>query len=234
MGKVKEAIILAGGLGTRIRSSIKEGLPKVLAPINGRPFIDYQLDYLERQGVEKVILALGYGANEVVSYIESCSREIIIDHVVEEHALGTGGAVVNCLKKLDDLQAYVINGDSFIHVDLVGMASQHEKKHAELTLAVTRVDDVSRFGKVVTDDDMRVIDFEEKLCSKGQGYINAGIYLIDRKVFEQFPANRNISLEMEILKTNVQKRMYGFLCDLPFIDIGTEQSFNEAQVFSFS
>lgn len=221
------ALILCGGLGTRLRPAVGN-LPKALASIDGTPFIDYLLRYLARQSVRHVVLCTGYGAEQVAEACGDGSRwGIHIDTSAENEPLGTGGAVRNAHSVVTSDPFFVLNGDSFVSADLLAVQRAHVDRGAAITMVVTEVPDVSRFGCVVANADGSIARFVEKGPS-GPGLINAGIYLMQRLVLDEIAANRPVSMERDVLPTYVGHGLYAFAAPGPFIDIGTPESLRMA------
>jgi len=215
-----DAIILAGGLGTRLREAVSH-LPKVLASINGRPFLDILIEQIQRSGViQKIVLAVGYKSEAIIDYY----RKAPFEFSIEEQPLGTGGAAAKAVERTKSSQVFVFNGDSFFACPLKEMAAAHRGK---LTLACANVADTSAFGRVELDQNNRVQQFCEKGMG-GLGLINGGIYLFDREVFDAaFP--QSFSLEKQLLPQLIAKGITGFVSDGFFIDIGTKESYARAQ-----
>ena len=221
-----DAIILAGGLGTRLSAVVRDR-PKVLAQVNGRPFLDTILDALVNCNmIGRVVLAVGHMAEQIISrYGESRNYPFEINFSIEEELLGTGGGIRKALPLTTTGRVFVLNGDSFVEVNLNELLKFHDDVNAALTLTVVRVDNVGRFGRVVLDKMGRVVSFSEKFEDKEDGYINAGVYLIERSLFDTVNMDSPISLERELLPQFLEKGVYGFATKGKFIDIGTPESY---------
>ena len=220
-----DAIILAGGLGTRLREAVPH-LPKPLAPIHGVAFLDLLLDQIEQAGiVDKIILALGYQSEAIVQHYREKKRSIPIEYSIEETPLGTGGATQKALEKADSSLVFVFNGDSYLSCHLRTMLAHYCDS---FVMAYTHVTDASRYGKIEIDEKNRVIAFQEKQYATEPGFVNAGIYLFDRKIYDR-PLPKSFSLEKDLLPSLLQEGIYGFYCDGLFIDIGTKESYGLAQ-----
>ena len=176
---ITEAIVLAGGLGTRLRSVIQE-IPKPMAPVAGKPFLEYLLHYLENQGIKKVILSTGYKHETILAYFGTQWHNLQIEYVIEEQPLGTGGAIKLALKRTTTDHILILNGDTFFAADLRKLSAFHFEKKAQLSIAAKEMDDLSRYGSLKFNDNYRIIDFIEKK-EQNSGYINGGIYLLDKK-----------------------------------------------------
>ncbi len=234
-----DVVILAGGLGTRLQSVVSDR-PKVLAEVKGRPFLDYLLQQLEKfRQVKKVILALGYQAEKVMAqYQKYSSQTFTIDFSTETQPLGTGGAIRRALLKTESRDVLIMNGDSYVHFDLTALQQEHEKKGGVLTNILFKTDDRRRFGTVTLDSQTnRIKEFQEKspseLVDHESAFINAGVYLIQKQVFEKWPVDQNVSMEKEILPTLIPAGIYGHVSQGPFIDIGIPESYREAENFSW-
>lgn len=224
-----ECIILAGGLGTRLRGVIGEQ-PKCMAPVNGRPFLYYLLRYLETQGCTKLILSLGYRHEAVTDWLKGQSLPFKIDWVIEQEPLGTGGGIRLALTAAGDNEVFILNGDTFFDVSLKDMLAYHQQQPAttEVSLALKEMRDFERYGTVSLNGNM-ITAFEEKR-PRTQGLINGGVYLIDRIAFlnRQFPDK--FSFEKEYFEAFVaQHHFSGYTCNGYFIDIGIPEDYDKAQ-----
>jgi NDP-sugar pyrophosphorylase family protein len=224
--------ILAGGLGTRLRAVVGEH-PKVLAEVNGRPFLTLLLRRLESFGFRRVVLCTGYKTDEVEYAIGRRFGELSIVYSRERDPLGTGGALRQALPFLQSERVLAMNGDSFCEVDLEGLCASHAARKAGASLALAWVDDRSRFGQVQISETGQITAFTEKSGAGGGGWINAGIYLIERKLIQLLPANLTLSLEREVLPMWIAQGVYGFKAQGRFLDIGTPESYALAQIESF-
>lgn len=224
MKKIKEAIVLAGGMGTRLRSVVKD-LPKPMADVCGSPFLTHLLDFLSSSGVESVVLSVGHMRDSVIGHYGFCHNGMEIDYAVEESPLGTGGAIREALKHVDGEDAFILNGDSIIILDLRKMAKFHRGNGASLTMAIKPVSDCSRYGAVRLEGH-KVIGFEEKGV-RGPGYINAGVYAVRKDCFTNLPGWR-FSFENDFLRSNTEGT-YAFISDDYFIDIGIPEDYMKAQ-----
>ena len=225
---VTEAVILAGGLGTRLRAALPD-LPKAMAPVAGRPFLAYLLEYLEVSGVRRVVLAVGYRHEAIRDFFGTRYGGIELEYSLEEVPLGTGGAVLQALPRIRGRCAFVLNGDTFLRIDYRHFAAAFEREpDAPLAVALRRVDDTSRYGEVeVTDGRIRGFKTRGRACS---GLINAGCYLVARDIFERHPMPPKFSWESDFLEARAAElQPIAFECDAPFIDIGIPQALAEAQ-----
>jgi len=224
---IREAIILAGGMGTRLRDAVP-GIPKCLAPVAGRPFLFYVINYLRRQGVERFVFSLGYLHDKIEAYLQAEFSTLRYVTVVETEPLGTGGAIQLACTKIEGHQAIVANGDTLYNASLAPAALFHERQLAECTLLLKPMQDFDRYGVVETDADHRVISFLEKK-QYAQGTINGGLYLLHTGKFldEEFPDK--FSFEKNYLEAMISsRRIYGLVDDGYFIDIGIPGDFEKA------
>jgi NDP-sugar pyrophosphorylase family protein len=199
--------ILAGGLGTRLRTVINDR-PKVLAPVRGKPFLAYLLDQIIEAGIRRVVLLTGYRGEQIADEFGHSYQHIQIEYSAEPEPLGTAGALRHALPKLFPVPsiggsagshaAMVMNGDSYCAADLPKFRAFHESSAAQASLVLTRVPDSSRFGKVESAPDQRVERFVEKQAAGGPGWINAGIYLINRALIHEIPEGRAVSIERDM------------------------------------
>jgi D-glycero-alpha-D-manno-heptose 1-phosphate guanylyltransferase len=225
-----DGIILAGGQGTRLRAVVSDR-PKVLALVKGKPFLCRLLDQLKEAGVRSVVLSTGYMADDVESTIGETYDGIRIRYSREQHPLGTAGAVRLALGETMSDPILVLNGDSFCEVDLEQLCRFHCAKLARATIVLAQVEDTSRFGRVETDSAGAVTSFEEKGAAASAGWINAGVYCLNREVAENIPAAQTRSLELEVFPRLIGTGLFGFKAGREFLDIGTPRSYEEAQSF---
>ena len=225
----KEAIILAGGFGTRLQGVVRD-LPKPMAPVNGRPFLTYILDYLIDYEYERVILSVGYLHEKIVDYFGRKYKTLEIDYAVEEEPLGTGGGILFAMSKCENDNVLVINGDTMFKVDLDAFERFHTEKDALLSIVLREVEDVSRYGSVTISNDNLIALFAEKQVTFGRGYINGGVYLIHRKLFDKHPQPKKFSFEKDLMtKFYTQELFYAMPSDGYFIDIGIPEDYARAQ-----
>jgi len=224
------ALILAGGLGTRLRPVVPDG-QKVVLPVCGRPFLHFLLDRLLEAGFRRAILCAGYRAEKVKQAIGDSYRGLALTYSIEPQPLGTAGALRYALRYVDCAQVAAMNGDSYCEVDWESFREFHRLSKARATILLTEVAEVGRYGRVRVDEKGRVKAFEEKGSSSGAGWINAGIYIMEREFLEAVPEGRPVSLEREIFPQAVGKGLYAFSGGGRFLDIGTPESYAEAQSF---
>lgn len=225
---IREAIVLAGGFGTRLQTVVSE-VPKPMAPVAGKPFLQYILDYLIEQEIQHAILAVGYLREVIINHFGNQYRSLRITYSVEEEALGTGGGILQACKYADGDEVFVINGDTFFQVDLSALAATHTEKNALLTVALKRMEKFDRYGTVDVNADGKIIGFLEKQYLD-EGLINGGIYCLHTSVFPKNIAAK-FSFEKEILeKEIVNGRIYGLRSEGYFIDIGIPEDYARAQI----
>jgi D-glycero-alpha-D-manno-heptose 1-phosphate guanylyltransferase len=220
----EEAIILAGGFGTRLRAVVSD-VPKPLAPVGGRPFLQWLLDGLARQGVRRVVLATGYMGEMVRDMLGEVHNGMAVTHTREEAPLGTGGALWAALAHVKGERAFVLNGDTWLGVKLDRLAA--EAPNADLTLAVRRVKDRARYGSVQVSGN-RIEGHEEK-GSSGPGLVNAGLYVARRDLPAKRPMPGAFSLEAEVLAKPGELDLRACITDADFLDIGTPEDYGRAQ-----
>jgi NDP-sugar pyrophosphorylase family protein len=227
-----DTVILAGGFGTRLRPVFSDR-PKVLAPINGRPFLKCYLEWLRGFGARRIILSLGHLAGMVQDFVKSENwngMEIVAN--LETTPLGTGGAVRACLPLVQSPTALVANGDSVTRLDLWRFVEFHRAKSARLSMVLTHQPQVAASGLVETDANDAVISFHEKPQNQNAGgYINAGLYLLQREAIAEIPAGKPVSLEKDVFPKCCGRGFYALKGEFPFIDIGTPESYQRAGEF---
>lgn len=240
-----QAIILAGGFGTRLQAVVKD-VPKPLADIAGKPFLAYLLQNLRNHGVKKVVISVGYLQEKIIEYFGDNYLGMDVSYARENKPLGTGGAIVNSLKFIDQNRpVLVLNGDSFLEVDYSGLlrrfascndrdASSRVKQssawQSSLMMVLRKIEDCSRYGRVVFDESFVVKNFEEKSVEKNPGFINGGIYLLDPKIFKRFSLSEAFSFESDFLAKELSwLEPQAFVTDGYFIDIGIPDDYARAQ-----
>ncbi len=226
---IKEVIILAGGLGTRLRSALPD-IPKCMAPINGKPFLQYVMDYLEMYGVKKIILATGYLHEKIEEYFHNKYRYMDVEYSREDEPLGTGGAVKKAMEKTEGKQVVVMNGDTMFRVNLGKLYDFTLIKKSDLTMVVRQINDISRYGAVEFDETGRITAFREKGSLEGPGWINGGTYVIRKDFFLNQALPEKFSLEKDFFeKIYLQHPIYANKCYQYFIDIGIPEDYERAQ-----
>jgi D-glycero-alpha-D-manno-heptose 1-phosphate guanylyltransferase len=224
-----EAIVLAGGFGTRLQDIVSDQ-PKSMADVNGHPFLDYLLNYLTGQGIRRVILSVGYKKEAIREHFKDRFKSLSIEYAIEDEPLGTGGGIRNALKMVEGESAFTLNGDSLFRIDFRAMMKLHTDHAADLTLALKYLDDTARFGTVMIDGGNRITGFAEKMEDSGPGYINGGIYLINKNFLQSMPFPERFSIEKDCFEKYYGKaKIYGYLSKGYFLDIGIPEDYQKAQ-----
>lgn len=220
-----EAIVLAGGKGTRLQSVVSD-VPKPMAPIQDKPFLGYLLKYIILQGVNKIILSVGYKSQVIIDYFKDEFMGCPIEYVIEEKPLGTGGAIKESLKSVSSDSVVILNGDTFFKVDLESFKDFHQSMKVKLSLALKPMEHFDRYGTVIIEDSLIKEFVEKKYCDSG--LINGGVYLINRDLMKNIDVDV-FSFETEFLNPE-NNRIAGYTVDEYFIDIGIPEDYNKAQI----
>jgi phosphoheptose isomerase/molybdopterin-guanine dinucleotide biosynthesis protein A len=224
-----DAVILAGGKGTRLAAVVADR-PKPMAEVAGRPFLEWLLLMLRAQGVQHVVLSVGHMAGVIRDrFGDGSTLGLDIDYAEEEQALGTAGALRHALGLTRGRHILALNGDSYCRIDVAGLLQSHIANAARATLCVTHVPDSGRYGAVHVDARGAVTGFEEKSPDHGAGWINAGVYLLDRELLAALPAGQVASIERDVFPQIAAVGLRAFHAQGPFIDIGTPESYALAQ-----
>ena len=223
------AVILAGGLGTRLRSVVSDR-PKVMAMVAGRPFLTLLLDQLAESGIRRAVLCTGYMADMIRNELGDEYRDIELIYSVEDTPLGTGGALRYAAEQLSGNMLLVLNGDSYCRCNLSVFISGQAASGAYAGMALARVENVARFGAVLTDKASLVESFVEKGGRTGPGWINAGIYLLPLDLVQTISPNRPVSLEREVFPELMTRGLFGYHCPGSFIDIGVPEEYQRSQM----
>lgn len=222
--------ILAGGLGTRLRPAVADR-PKVLAKVNGRPFLAYLLDQIAEADFRKVVLCTGYRAADVEAEFGPTYHSLRLGYSQELEALGTGGALRLALPLLKTSTVLVLNGDSFADANLADFWQQHSESRSRASLLLVWMGDSGRYGQVELSGKGSILSFREKQAHARAGWINAGVYLLDRELIAGLPADRAVSLERESFPAWLGLPLRGIPARSRFLDIGTPESYREAEEF---
>jgi D-glycero-alpha-D-manno-heptose 1-phosphate guanylyltransferase len=226
---IREAIILAGGLGTRLRSVISD-LPKCMAPVAGKPFLSYVIEYLQKQEIENFIFSVGYKKESIIHFLNSQLSIINYQLSIEEEPLGTGGAIKLACSKANEKTVLIVNGDTLFKIDVSKLAAFHDMCGADCTLSLKPMQNFDRYGAVELNKDYSIKSFNEKQFYEA-GLINGGMYALHSERFLKEDLPEKFSFEKEYLEKYVsEKRMYGVVQDKYFIDIGIPEDFERAQV----
>lgn len=224
------SIILAGGFGARLRTVVSDR-PKVLAEVQGRPFLRYLLDQLSAAGVNDVVLCTGYLGDQVRAAFGSSYGGLQLSYSHETSPLGTAGAVRKALPLMKSDSALVMNGDSYCSSNLKEFYAYHYATKAQASLLLTWVADTSRYGRVQVDDDGFVLAFEEKSNHREPGWINAGIYLLNRRLIRAIQPNAAVSIERDVFPVWVGCGLRAYRSQGCFLDIGTPESYAAGERF---
>jgi D-glycero-alpha-D-manno-heptose 1-phosphate guanylyltransferase len=223
------ALLLVGGLGTRLRSAVPS-VPKPLASVGKRSFLELLIRQLKHQGIRRLILCTGYLAGQIEDeFGDGRALGLEIGYSRELEPLGTAGAVRLAQAQLGSASEFlVMNGDSFLEIDLAPFIQFHRDREAIVSIAILRVEDSSRYGTVEVDSNQKVIGFVEKAASDGPGLVNGGIYVFSPEVIQSIPEGRS-SLEKDVFPHLLDKGIYALEHDGLFIDIGTPEDYARAQ-----
>lgn len=222
-----EAIILAGGLGTRLRSEVPD-IPKVLAPVAGRPFVAYLLDQLARQKFSRVILATGYHADQVEAALGIRWRHLTLEYSREHEPLGTGGAIREALGLCQSEYIAVVNGDTYLEIDYGKLEADLREQEARIAIALAHVDNAERYSRIVLNGD-RVVGFKDNGFS-GPAWIHAGAYGLGRDILHELPETTSFSFERGYMEAAAKRgEVIGFKDTNCFIDIGIPEDYRRAQ-----
>ena len=224
------AVVLAGGRGTRI-AGLYPDIPKPMVPVCGRPFLHWVTGWLAGQGIRDIVYSVGYRAEQIEQWVEGAQGnwDVRLRCVRENEPLGTGGGVLQCLALCAD-RVLVVNGDSLTPIELAPLIARAAR--CDGALLGVKVQDAARYGTLTLNGDGRLLKFAEK--RPGAGVINAGLYLLSRSLLEDFPRDRKLSMEEEILPSLIGRGV-NLGCEVaenaPFLDIGTPESVGQAEAF---
>lgn len=225
-----EAIVLAGGIGSRLKSVVHDK-PKPMAIVNGKPFLEYLLKYLSKNGITHVILSVGFKAEQIQEYFGNKYSNIEVSYAVEKEPLGTGGGIRLALQKVKSGNVFIVNGDTLFNVNLRKLEKFHSLNSAHCSIALKEVEDGSRYGTITTNQSGKILSFEEKTEGKNKAFINGGTYLISKESFINNVFPEKFSFEKDFLeKYNAEGKFYGILFNEYFIDIGIPETFKQAQI----
>lgn len=225
---ISEAIILAGGLGTRLRSSVPD-LPKCMAPVAGKPFLSYVINHLQQQGITHFIFSLGYKSEMIEELLKKEFPSLLYKSCIEEEPLGTGGAIKLALEKAKEKSILVANGDTLFKIDVPLLTGFHTLSGANCTLSLKPMKNFERYGVVEVDADNAITSFKEKQFYES-GCINGGVYALHKNKFLEEDLPEKFSFEKDYLEAYYTKRrMFGLMQDEYFIDIGIPHDYERAQ-----
>ena len=229
---IDTAVILAGGLGTRLRAAVSD-VPKPMAPINGHPFLEYQMNFWLKQGIKRFILSVGYKHELISSYFGSQYREAKVDYAVEESPMGTGGGLLLSLKHLSNANPFLLlNGDTFFDIPITGLLKYHLTRGAAVTFSLFQTSEKERYMGMQLSDDGRILSLGDKK-NQSDALANGGVYIVDPLAFNCYPAptKQAISLESDIFPELLKSEagMWGYQSNGLFIDIGVPEDYFRAQ-----
>lgn len=223
-----EAIILAGGLGTRLKGVIND-IPKPMAPVGELPFLEYLFKYVSKYQIRRIILAVGYKHEVIEQYFGNEYNGIELVYAIENEPLGTGGAIANALKYCKSETVFLLNGDSYFNVDLNKLHKQHEQSQADLTLSIKQMQNFNRYGTVEFKE-TKITAFKEKQPTN-IGYINGGVYALNKALLLENKLPQKFSFEQDIMEAFVTEKNYQtIISDGYFIDIGIPEDYERAQI----
>jgi D-glycero-alpha-D-manno-heptose 1-phosphate guanylyltransferase len=226
-----EALVLVGGLGTRLRSAVNDR-PKAMAMVAGRPFLEWLIEDLRQQGVERLVLCTGYMSDYIENHFASgqwSGLEIVYSR--ESRPLGTAGALKLALQEVRGPRFFALNGDTFCDFDLHALLDTHLQQKALATLWLVSVADSERYGAITIDSRHEITEFHEKSKSERKGLINAGVYLLERQIVEALSEGTARSLEQDVFPGLLGRGIFGVIGKGPFLDIGTAESYKMADLF---
>jgi D-glycero-alpha-D-manno-heptose 1-phosphate guanylyltransferase len=236
-----EAIILAGGLGTRL-GALTEKIPKAMLPVRNRPFLELIFDYWEAQGVTRFVLALGHLCDSIKSHFGKRYKKAELVYSIEDRALGTGGALLLAQKQLKSKSPFLVtNGDTFFEVRLSALEKFHAAKQAACSIALFKISSQDRYGGVQLADDGKILSFSSTLSEKDTSYLrggtglfaNGGVYLMNQDWAKgcESHVGEKISIESEVFPrmATENKALFGFVSESRFIDIGTPADYERSQ-----
>ena len=223
----REAVILVGGLGTRLRDSVGD-LPKSMAPVDGKPFLVYILDHLCKYRFTKAVLAAGYRHEEIKSFFGNAYKKLELAYSIENEPLGTGGAILKATGSITTDAFLVLNGDTLFNIDLENFRKSFKYSNASLSIALKPMVNFDRYGSV-TLDEKRIVSFNEKVfCA--EGLINGGIYILRKEWIRKSAPGEKFSFEKDIMEKRVNTDIItGFISDSYFIDIGIPEDYEKAR-----
>jgi len=225
-----DIVILSGGLGTRLRSTIGES-QKIMATVGEEPFFNIVLRYLKAQGFGRIILAIGYQADQVEQYYRKNNLGLNIEFSREETPLGTGGAIKNAQKLVRSDVFFAMNGDCFSPLAYDDFLQFHLAKKSSATLSVVKINDSRDYGTIILGDNDRINGFEEKKDVAGGGLVNVGAYCFNKEILAMMPSEK-FSIERDFFPTlpeKLKKRFCGFVVETEFLDIGTPDRYSKAE-----
>jgi len=227
-----KAVVLAGGLGTRLYPLTRK-TPKCMLPINGKPLLEYIIKYLADYGFRQIIITVGNYRNQIIDHFgDGAQFGIKLQYSVERKPLGTAGSFKNAEKLIADT-TLVMQGDTLTNFALNDVISFHRKKNALATIALTSVQNPKGYGVAIVDRNKRIIRFEEKPASSFSNLINSGIYVLEHKVLRYIPRNETFDFSRDLFPLLLRKKLplYGVEVNGYWFDIGTPESYKKAKEY---
>jgi D-glycero-alpha-D-manno-heptose 1-phosphate guanylyltransferase len=222
-----EIIILAGGFGTRLQSVVKD-VPKPMAPIAGKPFLHWLLQYISKYNPPKIILCTGYKHEIIEEYFGNSFKGIPLAYSIEKEPLGTGGAIKKAISLTSTNQIIALNGDTFFQMDYTAFLEFHLNQKGEFSMALKPIKKPARYGTVILNGS-KIESFQEKNPELEHGFINTGVYIFNQSVAEKFPGMQKFSFESDFMEKQTKSiLMTGYVCENYFIDIGIPEDFQKA------
>jgi len=225
-------VVLAGGLGTRLKDIVND-VPKPMAPIRGKPFLEYLLSYWISNGANHIILSVGYKNQKIKDYFGTAYNGVPVSYVIEDEPLGTGGALLRVLDENNINEAFfLVNGDTLFQIDVYRMLELHDRNNADMSLSLRNIENTDRYHTININDAGKVITIDPPNESAACGNINGGVYIISPELLQSWANtdNKNISLENQILPGLIKNHsVYGYIDDGDFIDIGVPEDYQKAQ-----
>lgn len=226
-----DVVILAGGKGTRLQTVVNDR-PKPMAEVAGKPFLEYLMGFWIKQGCENLILSTGYRNDFIFDYFGTSYHKVPVSYEIEDEPLGTGGALLKAVQQLHAEEFVLVNGDSYFDFPFHKMYLQHRDNHADISMALFKAENIERYGTVSIDENNQLKSFQEKTNTKSGGWVNAGIYLINRNILEAGNCEEKfISLEKDLFPAwlDAGMKIQGFKSKGFFIDIGIPETYKNAQ-----
>jgi len=222
-----EVIILAGGFGTRLKSRVKD-IPKPMAKVNGKPFLNYILDYLVGYNTQRVVFSLYYKANVIKQYFKNRYKDIEILYSIDHEAFGTGGSIKTALLHTREENVIIINGDTFFQVYLNDLLSIHIQNLNDITMSLKPMQNIDRYGSVKVDGSGRILSLK-KQSQNTPGLIDGGVYIVNRRVIHYFKDKTHFSFN-DFINNNIRNLKIGSMTiNELFIDIGVPEDYDRAQ-----
>ena len=230
-----DAVILAGGMGERLQSVVSD-VPKPIAPVGGRPFLEYVMDYWLREKISRFILCVGFKHNLIEKHFRSEYKGVPIEYSIEDRSMGTGGGLLLCFRKFKFSEhVVVLNGDTYFEVHLADFKAFHSAKHSDWSIALSHVGANQRYGGILMNQNGEIESFKSDVNSKPSEntFINGGVYLVNPKIFDSYSwdGKSKVSLESDVIPSMLQKKthFFGFVSRAKFIDIGIPEDYCKAR-----